>query len=105
MSFVVNIPTDVNSEKDTPFEFYLEQNFPNPFNPSTRISFALPKTIIVELKIFNLLGQEVATLLNEEKAAGTYEVNFDASNLSSGIYLYKIQAGHFVETKKMILLK
>jgi hypothetical protein len=86
-------------------EFFVSQNYPNPFNPSTAISFALPKASTVELKIFNLLGQEVATLLNEEKTSGIYQVEFDASTLPSGVYFYRLQAGDFVQTKKMILLR
>jgi len=105
MSFVVNIPTDVNSEKDTPFEFYLEQNFPNPLNPSTTIKYSIPKSSQVTLKIFNTLGEELETLVNEDKPVGTYEVNWNAANLPSGVYFYRLQAGDFVETKKMILIK
>jgi dienelactone hydrolase len=105
MSFVVNIPTDVNSEKDTPFEFYLEQNFPNPLNPSTTIKYSIPKSSQVSLKIFNMLGEELETLVNEEKTVGTYEVNWNAANLPSGVYFYRLQAGNFVQTKKMILMK
>ena len=85
--------------------FLLKQNYPNPFNPSTKISYALPQNSFVELKIFNLLGQQIATLVNQEKSAGTYEVNFDASNLPSGVYIYKLQAGEYVQTRKMVLLK
>jgi len=105
MSFVVNIPTDVNSEKDTPFEFYLEQNFPNPLNPSTTIKYSIPKSSQVSLKIFNTLGEELETLVNEEKFVGTYELNWNAANLPSGVYFYRLQAGNFVQTKKMILMK
>lgn len=83
----------------------LAQNFPNPFNPSTTIRYQIPKDGIVTLKIYDILGSEVATLVNEEKIAGKYEVNFNASSLSSGVYIYKIQAGDFVSSKKMILLK
>jgi len=86
-------------------EFILEQNYPNPFNPNTTISFSIPELAFVTLKVYDVLGNEVATLLNEQKPAGTYKAQFDASNLSSGMYLYKLQAGSFVETKKMVLLK
>jgi hypothetical protein len=86
-------------------EFQLFQNYPNPFNPSTTISYQLPVSGPVTINVYDLLGREVATLLNEEKSAGSYEVNFNASILSSGIYFYKLQAGVFVETKKMILIK
>ncbi len=85
--------------------YTLFQNYPNPFNPSTKISYALPQNSFVELKVFNLLGQEIATLVNEQKPVGNYEVNFDASNLPSGVYIYKMKAGEYVQTKKMVLLK
>ncbi len=85
--------------------YLLEQNFPNPFNPNTTISYSIPKSAKVELKVFNLLGQEIATLVNEEKSPGNYEVNFNASNLPSGVYIYKMKAGEYVQTRKMILLK
>jgi 5-hydroxyisourate hydrolase-like protein (transthyretin family) len=82
-----------------------QNNFPNPFNPSTTIRYQIPQDGIVTLKIYDILGNEVTTLLNEEKAKGRYEVNFNASQLASGVYIYKIQAGDFVSSKKMILLK
>ena len=88
-----------------PIEYALHQNYPNPFNPSTTIEFALPNAGFVTIKIYDVLGSEVAALVNEEKPVGNYQVEFDASNLSSGIYFYRIQAGSFVETKKMILLR
>jgi hypothetical protein len=99
------IPTRINDDHSPMINYRLSQNYPNPFNPTTKISYSLPKSSLVQLKIFNLLGQEIATLVNEEKPAGNYEVNFNASNLPSGVYLYKIQAGDYIETKKMILLK
>ena len=86
-------------------DFSLLQNYPNPFNPSTTIRFSIPQQSVVTLKIYNILGEEVSTLLNKELASGTYDVTFDAKSLSSGIYFYKIQAGNFVSTKKMMLLK
>ncbi len=85
--------------------FELKQNYPNPFNPATKIKYQLASSGIVSLKVYDILGREVATLVNETKSAGNYEANFNAANLSSGIYLYKIQAGNFTESKKMILLK
>ncbi len=88
-----------------PTEYSLEQNYPNPFNPSTVIRFSLPKSDLVTLKIYNMLGQEVATLLNEFKSAGSYEVTFDASNLSTGVYVYSVSSGQFMATKKMMLVK
>lgn len=86
-------------------EFSLEQNFPNPFNPSTTISFSIPEEEFVSLKLINSLGEEVAELINEEKPAGNYSASFDASSLSSGIYFYSLTAGSFIESKKMIYLK
>jgi len=88
-----------------PAKFELEQNYPNPFNPSTKIRFTVPEAGLVTMKVYNLLGQEVVTLVNEEQAVGVYEVTFDAANLPSGIYFYSINAGDFIATKKMILLK
>jgi len=88
-----------------PTEFSMSQNYPNPFNPSTTISFALPKASNVVLKVYNLLGQEVATLINGQMNSGSHNVRFDASNLTSGMYIYKIQAGSFTSTAKMMLVK
>ena len=89
----------------TPKEFVLYQNYPNPFNPSTVISYQLPVNGDVTLKVYDVLGNEIATLVNEEKQPGVYEVEFDASSFASGMYLYKLQSGTFVQTNKMILLK
>jgi hypothetical protein len=88
-----------------PQTFLLNQNFPNPFNPSTKINYSVPHTIFLTLKIFDILGREVAILINEEKHAGRYELEFDGANLPSGVYFYQLQAGDFVETKKMVLLR
>jgi hypothetical protein len=88
-----------------PKEYNLAQNYPNPFNPSTTVNFSVPSSEFVTLKVYDVLGNEIATLVNEEKPAGSYEVEFSADGLTSGIYFYKLQAGSFVETKKMILLK
>jgi len=88
-----------------PHEFSLHQNYPNPFNPTTEIAFALPEAAHVTLEIYNVLGQRVATLVDGFREAGTYTVNWDASSKTSGIYLYRLQAGESVETKKMLLLK
>jgi len=88
-----------------PSEFALTQNYPNPFNPTTTISFTMPEANVVSLKVFNMLGQEVATIINEQKAAGAYKATFDASNIASGTYVYTLKVGSFVESKKMILLK
>jgi hypothetical protein len=89
----------------TPNEFALMQNYPNPFNPSTSIEYRVGSTEYVTLKVYDILGNETAVLVNEEKPAGSYEVIFDASSLSTGTYFYKLQAGGFVETKKLVLMK
>ncbi|MFZ2322343.1 MAG: C25 family cysteine peptidase [Ignavibacteriaceae bacterium] len=96
---------DGTDESEIPGKYALDQNYPNPFNPSTTIKYQLPEDGLVTLKIYDVLGSEIATLVNEQKTAGKYEVNFDASSLSSGVYIYKIQAGNFISSKKMILLK
>jgi len=88
-----------------PEDYTLFQNYPNPFNPSTTIRYSIIKPDLVQIKIYDILGREVKTLVNEFKQTGSYEVQFDASGLASGIYLYRIESGNFVETKKMILLK
>jgi hypothetical protein len=94
-----------DNEKLFPTSFTLNQNYPNPFNPTTYIKYGLSKNQHVTLKIFNMLGKEVTTLVDEVKPAGYHQVQFHAANLPSGIYFYKITAGSFVETKKMILIK
>ncbi|HEX7356495.1 MAG TPA: T9SS type A sorting domain-containing protein, partial [Ignavibacteriaceae bacterium] len=81
------------------------QNYPNPFNPKTSIRFSIPETGNVKLSLYNPLGQEVCTILNEVKESGTHLVNFDASELNSGMYIYKLESGSFVQSKKMILIK
>ncbi|HSW56704.1 MAG TPA: T9SS type A sorting domain-containing protein [Ignavibacteriaceae bacterium] len=86
-------------------QYKLEQNFPNPFNPTTTISFSIPQGQAVELKVFDILGNEVAKLLNEYREAGEHKVEFDGSTLTSGIYFYQLKAGGFVQTKKLVLLK
>ncbi|MCU0342457.1 MAG: family 10 glycosylhydrolase [Ignavibacterium sp.] len=102
----VNAATDANDEYHLiPKQYLLSQNYPNPFNPSTRISWQSPVGSHQTLKVYDVLGNEVAALVDEYKPAGSYEIEFNGSNLASGIYLYKLQAGSFVETKKMILLK
>ena len=97
--------SDVKAEAKNNFAFQLDQNYPNPFNPSTEITYTIPSKSFVTLKIFNILGKETTTLINEEKAQGFYFVNFNAENLPAGIYIYKIIAGKYTATKKMILLK
>ncbi len=101
-SFQYSYEVEVNT---VPMSYELEQNYPNPFNPSTKIKFAIPKESNVQLKIYNALGELVSILVNEQLVAGSYEYEFDASNFSSGIYIYKITADDFVEAKKMILIR
>jgi phosphatidylserine/phosphatidylglycerophosphate/cardiolipin synthase-like enzyme len=94
-----------NSINKMPLSFDLKQNYPNPFNPSTTITFSIPKESNVTIKIFNTLGQEVKTLLNRNENPGTYYLNFNAQNLSSGIYFYSLRAGNNYIVKKMMFLK
>jgi hypothetical protein len=101
-------PTGVeNINSEFPSEFILVQNYPNPFNPITKIRYVISNGVrnLVTLDVCDVLGNEVASLVDEYKSAGSYEVDFNASGLSSGVYFYKLQAGSFVETKKMILLR
>lgn len=102
-----NINTTSVEEPAAPISYKLNQNYPNPFNSSTTISFTIPNSefVTVTLKVYDVLGREVATLVNENLSAGSYSYNFDASNLTSGVYFYKLQAGRYSETKKMILMK
>ena len=98
----------VTSADDLPNEidgYNLNQNYPNPFNPSTKIKFKLAETVFTSLKVYDVLGNDVATLFNEEKPAGEYEIDFDAFGLTSGVYFYQLKAGSFIDTKKMILIK
>ena len=94
-----------NQKGNLPEKFVLEQNYPNPFNPSTTIRYGLPQKSAVQLTIFNTLGQQVATIVQGEQEAGNHEVRFDGSNLSSGVYFYRLQAGEFVQTRKLLLLR
>ncbi len=86
-------------------DFALESNYPNPFNPTTQISYQLPENSFVNLVVYNVVGQKVAELVNQEQTSGKYTVKFDASNLPSGVYIYKLQAGEFSDVKKMLLTK
>lgn len=94
-----------NQNINLPSSYNLSQNYPNPFNPTTRIMYSIPKMGLVKLRIFDILGKEVMTLVNEIKTAGDYGIDFDGRSLSSGIYFYKLEAGDFVATKKMMLVK
>jgi len=102
---VSGISLPVEEESVLPNEFKLSQNYPNPFNPSTSIKFGIPENSRVHVDVYSIMGEQVVTLMDEEKQTGYYELEFDASSLSSGIYFYRIQAGSFVQTKKMILIK
>jgi hypothetical protein len=101
----VGYATAVREENSFPVSYSLKQNYPNPFNPTTKIVYSIPKESKVTLKIFNILGQQVKTLVNQSQSQGTYTVTFDAASLPSGIYIYSIQAGNYNDVKKMILLK
>jgi len=99
-------PNDVaENESEQPDDFRLFQNYPNPFNPVTKIGFNISELGFVSLKVYDVLGNEIATLINEEKAAGKYNMTFDASSLTSGIYIYTLQSGSNFTSKKMMLLK
>ena len=95
----------INTISELPSGFRLEQNYPNPFNPSTIITYSIPRGSFVTLKIYDILGNEIATLVNEEEPAGNYKINFNGNRLSSGVYFYRIQAGDLIATKKLILIK
>jgi hypothetical protein len=92
-------------ERSIPLRYDLKQNYPNPFNPETYIQFLIPNSEFVTLKIYNVLGEEVATLVSRKLTAGKYQYEWDASSLASGVYLYRIQAGDYVESRKMILMR
>jgi len=100
------IVTDISDEQEiVPTVYKLNQNYPNPFNPSTVISWQLPISSHVLLKVYDILGNEVATLVNENKEVGYYETNFDGSELASGMYIYRLVAENYISTKKMLLIK
>lgn len=96
---------EINIKYNLPQKFVLEQNHPNPFNPSTKIKFQIPYNKFVKLNVYNIIGQHIKTLVNEEKIAGNYEIDFIAEDITSGFYIYTIQAGDFIQTRKMILIK
>jgi hypothetical protein len=99
------VPVSNIKGTNLPLVFSLAQNFPNPFNPVTTIKYALPKDVKVVIKIYDILGREVRTLVNEFRKAGYYDVKFDMSSYASGVYFYRIEAGDFVQSKKMVLVK
>jgi hypothetical protein len=105
VTYELTNPVYVANQNTAPVEFKLNQNYPNPFNPTTTISYSIAKSGKVSLKVYDLLGREVTTLINEDQAAGDYRVTFNAGNLSSGVYFYTMQAGNFSESRKLILLK
>jgi hypothetical protein len=104
-TYCAGVVNSVGSNGQIPFKYSLEQNYPNPFNPVTKINFALPKEGFVKVTIFDLLGREVRTLVNENKSAGYYSVDFDASSMTSGIYFYRLETNGFSDVKRMVVLK
>ena len=102
---ITEVEIEENSAFQLPTQYLLNQNYPNPFNPLTNITYSLPERSLVKVKVFDILGKEIATLVNEEKERGNYSVQFNSSGLASGIYFYQLKAGDFISTKKMILLK
>jgi hypothetical protein len=102
---IQQFPSGLRDSENKITSCILHQNYPNPFNPSTTIEFDLPKTTEVTLKIFNILGEEVTTLVSDRLSVGSYSYEWDASNLASGVYLYRLQVGDYVETRKMVLMR
>lgn len=104
---VINVVTGIGDDAVTGVveKYSLDNNYPNPFNPSTKIQYSIPTNEFVSLKVYDAIGKEVATLVNKQQNAGVHNVNFNASQLSSGVYFYKIDAGNFVSVKKMMLIK
>jgi hypothetical protein len=98
-------PMSINDEGGLLTDYFLFQNYPNPFNPVTKIKFSIPRSEVVQINVYDVLGKEIKTLLNEYKQAGTYEIEFDATSLPSGVYFYRMISGNYSETKKMILLR
>jgi hypothetical protein len=94
-----------NSKSQNSLTYKLDQNYPNPFNPATNINYEIPEKAFVSIKVFNLLGQEVATLINKEQNSGSYSLKFDGHNLPSGLYIYQINTAKFNQTRKMLLIK
>jgi hypothetical protein len=103
-NFSISPTTSVKNEQ-TITDFFVTQNYPNPFNPNTKIKYSIPQLSNVVIKVFDILGNEIETLLNEEKQIGTYEITWYAEELPSGVYFYQLKAGDFIQTKKMILMK
>ena len=103
--YVLDVPVKVEKQNQPPDQFVLYQNYPNPFNPTTTLSYVIGHQSFVTLKVFDILGNEIATLVNEEKPASEYEVAFNAAGLASGIYFYKLETLNFIMTRKMLLVK
>ncbi|GJQ43244.1 MAG: hypothetical protein JETCAE03_27420 [Ignavibacteriaceae bacterium] len=103
--YQVNIDIVKPSAGDKPSDYSLNQNYPNPFNPTTTISYSIKSAGDVTLKVYDMLGTEVANLVNERQEAGNYSIEFNAAELPSGIYVYRLASGNFMETKKLVLLK
>ena len=98
-------PVSVKNENIPSISYSLDQNYPNPFNPSTTIKYQIPELSFVTLKVYDVLGNEITTLVSDEKTVGNHQVDFDAFSLSSGVYFYQLKAGSFIEAKKMVLMK
>jgi hypothetical protein len=105
VGLTLNAIVGINEESTVPLEFSLRQNFPNPFNPVTKISYDIPRRSFVELKIFDILGREISNPVNEIRQEGSYTFEFDGSSLPSGVYFYTLTAGGYVQTRKMLLIK
>lgn len=104
--YTFDCPTGIQPiSQGIPHTYQLEQNYPNPFNPATEIKYSIPKLGLVKLVVYDILGREVKTLVNEMKQPGNYEIKFDGQNYASGVYFYKIEAGDFTAVKKMVLVK
>ncbi|MEP5049848.1 MAG: T9SS type A sorting domain-containing protein, partial [Balneola sp.] len=99
------ITTDIFDETETPEQYFIEQNYPNPFNPSTNITYKVPETANVTITLYDMLGRKLSTLVNERKTAGSYQITLDMSSYSSGIYLYRMQSGTFIKTRRLTLIK
>jgi len=99
------VSTNVKQTVLNPVRFSLEQNYPNPFNPTTTIKYQIPELSFLTIKVYDVVGNEITALVNEEKQIGSYEVNFDATGIPSGVYFYRLQAEDFAETKKMVLIR
>jgi hypothetical protein len=100
------IIADIEDNKDIPpSTLLLEQNYPNPFNPSTKIKYSIPELSFVTIKVYDLLGRELLTLVSEEKTVGEYEVEFSGNGLTSGVFFYRLNVGNYIDTKKMVFLK